>query len=495
MGQLFFRTLIGLAAGLLAWGLCEPFKPADLLDPGWAMWSLIYIFSLGLFIGLAVGGASGYSKGSRGHLLREAGLGALFSVIGCGIAISVASFVERSFGLHSSMNPSIIERLVLMIPLGLFMGAGVGAATLSVTGLAQGAIGGMIAGIVAGLLFNPISQALGYMILIAQHATTGEVGAPGRALLGALLGSLIALFVGLAQRVMRSAWLRLNLGRNEGKEWIIDRPQFLIGRSELANVPLFGDASIAPQHAYIIKHGNDYLIADPGGSPAGVLLNGQRVNQQALLFNGAAIQVGQTVLQFLLKSGQGHAPVGQVYNPYAAQQGAPQMPGMAAAQPYQPQPMQHPGMPTQGMPTQGMPTQGMQPTQAYGGYPQQPTAMQPTQNLQPTMLPGQGMQPTMMSMPAAAAGPSLVAIDGPLAGNRFPIGPGVELGRASQAVPMGYDTEASRRHASVAPSATGIMVQDLGSTNGTFVNNQRVQAVEARPGDLIKIGKTTFRIE
>jgi pSer/pThr/pTyr-binding forkhead associated (FHA) protein len=36
---------------------------------------------------------------------------------------------------------------------------------------------------------------------------------------------------------------------------------------------------------------------------------------------------------------------------------------------------------------------------------------------------------------------------------------------------------------------------DLGSTNGTYVNGQRVLSATLKPGDLVRIGATTFRVE
>ena len=89
----------------------------------------------------------------------------------------------------------------------------------------------------------------------------------------------------------------------------------------------------------------------------------------------------------------------------------------------------------------------------------------------------------------------LAAVDGPLVGQRFPVRGPLELGRESPSVPMSFDTGASRRHASVVPGPAGLFVSDLNSTNGTFVNGQRVQTANAGPGDLIKIGATTFRVE
>jgi len=48
--------------------------------------------------------------------------------------------------------------------------------------------------------------------------------------------------------------------------------------------------------------------------------------------------------------------------------------------------------------------------------------------------------------------------------------------------------DASRRHAEIAGGPDGFTVSDLGSTNGTFVNNRRIQKHALQPGDRIEIG-------
>jgi len=86
-------------------------------------------------------------------------------------------------------------------------------------------------------------------------------------------------------------------------------------------------------------------------------------------------------------------------------------------------------------------------------------------------------------------------LDGPLTGQRFPITMPLELGRESQQVSLAFDSSASRRHTRIDPQGTQVSVSDLGSTNGTFINGQRVTNGIAKSGDIIKVGATSFRIE
>jgi len=73
----------------------------------------------------------------------------------------------------------------------------------------------------------------------------------------------------------------------------------------------------------------------------------------------------------------------------------------------------------------------------------------------------------------------------------------ITLGRgANNDVPLGDDEFASARHARIEPRRDGVYVEDVGSTNGTFVNGIRL-ARERRlqPGDVVRVGETDLRYE
>ncbi len=90
--------------------------------------------------------------------------------------------------------------------------------------------------------------------------------------------------------------------------------------------------------------------------------------------------------------------------------------------------------------------------------------------------------------------PCLVVFYGKNLGKRhFLDKPELILGR-SDSTNIQIDQEsASRQHAKVLTDNGRAKLYDLGSTNGTFVNDQRIENVELRDGDLVRIGQTIFK--
>lgn len=69
----------------------------------------------------------------------------------------------------------------------------------------------------------------------------------------------------------------------------------------------------------------------------------------------------------------------------------------------------------------------------------------------------------------------------------------VILGRGSAATVRIDDPGLSRRHCRVSLTPQGLLIQDLDSSNGSFVNGQRISTQYLRPGDEISIGQTVMR--
>jgi diguanylate cyclase (GGDEF)-like protein len=88
----------------------------------------------------------------------------------------------------------------------------------------------------------------------------------------------------------------------------------------------------------------------------------------------------------------------------------------------------------------------------------------------------------------------LVVIYGQSIGRRFRMKRGeVLIGRSSQAHIQIDHESVSRRHATVNVGEQRASVQDLGSTNGTYVNDEPVTERVLKDGDLIKVGRTILK--
>lgn len=91
--------------------------------------------------------------------------------------------------------------------------------------------------------------------------------------------------------------------------------------------------------------------------------------------------------------------------------------------------------------------------------------------------------------------PCLILVSGPNLGEVFPVvGDELSIGRAPPADIQVVDEGMSRRHARLCREGEGIVLEDLGSRNGTFCNGVRVTRHELRDGDKIQVGaRTVFR--
>jgi hypothetical protein len=71
------------------------------------------------------------------------------------------------------------------------------------------------------------------------------------------------------------------------------------------------------------------------------------------------------------------------------------------------------------------------------------------------------------------------------------------IGRdATSGIRLERDEFVSARHARIEPRPEGAMVDDLGSTNGTFVNGAKVKRAKlAKVGDVIKVGATELQVQ
>jgi hypothetical protein len=79
--------------------------------------------------------------------------------------------------------------------------------------------------------------------------------------------------------------------------------------------------------------------------------------------------------------------------------------------------------------------------------------------------------------------------------NRRPLGPVVTIGRRPDNTIVIDSPAASSHHACVTLEGQDFILEDLGSTNGTFVNDARVSRQTLRHGDVVRIGDHTLEFD
>jgi predicted component of type VI protein secretion system len=94
------------------------------------------------------------------------------------------------------------------------------------------------------------------------------------------------------------------------------------------------------------------------------------------------------------------------------------------------------------------------------------------------------------------AGLTLEIVEGAQAGRQVQLESVVDIGRdTSLPLHLDDDAQVSRRHARVTAQGGQAVVEDLGSTNGTYVNDQPIHSPRPiGPGDQIRIGLTVIEL-
>ncbi len=494
--RILLGVLYGAAGGFLGFLLQERFVAHDpvLQTPIREMLRLGAM--VGGMLGLAIGAVEGTAVNSPRLILRGTILGLIIGAIGgmFGVYFGSMAFNLALFGKDPNVlvqrsnlldfSHAVLARAIGWTFLGAFPGLAAGAATLSWKRAKHGLVGGLIGGFLGGFVFDLAATLLGPMqgmAAAAEGRTIVEIGGPSRAIGFTVIGALTGLFIGLVEEFFKQAWVRVLAGRNEGKDYIISKPLAVIGRDERADVPVFGDPSLSPQHAAIKMENHRHVLLD-GGSSLGTVVNGQRVQQQLLLKDGDMIQLGQARLLFREK-----ATASKIGRPAVDEPKLPQASGPVS------------------MPAHLCPFCGAQKDAAGNCLCTVPGGAQPGMASVPQPMPSYG-QPPDSGMAAGyggavgvavGTGTRLAALEGPYAGSSFTLMPtATSIGRdQARDVALTNDTTVSRSHAHINNEGGQHVLYDDGSSNGTFVNGVRITVQTLAPGDVIQFGSSKFRYE
>lgn len=245
----------------------------------------LWVFSLRRFVSIALRVATAVMVGMMGGLL--------------GGLVSQALYGWKEFGAFLVFGWTITGFLI-GVSLGVFdllsslvRGQDPGAALRKILkGILGGTLGGIVGGILSLLLLSGWTKLLrGFGGDPDVESRLWSPSAWGFVALGACIGLLI----GLAQVILKEAWLKVEAGFRKGREVILSKPEVTIGRAETCDIGLFGDPQIEKLHARIRQQGNRHVLIDEG---AGTYVNDELIHGSHLLHSGDTIRLGNCVLRF-----------------------------------------------------------------------------------------------------------------------------------------------------------------------------------------------------
>ncbi len=243
----------------------------------------------------------------------------------------------------------------------------------------------------------------------------------------------------------------------DGREYVITGASLVFGREAGCDVVVPGK-DVSRQHAEIVQTPKGYLLVD--SSTNGTFVNEERVEGQRILARADVIRLGDDQFRF-------YADVAP------ATASPPTPPGPAASPPQAVPPASPPGAPQAGPP---------------------PGA---TDRLRHTV---HGLEAFVPASPRAAAGGSLASFlvrSGGLVGQRLAVKtPVANIGRADYNDLVVPDPSVSTSHAKLQRREGVWVLVDLDSTNGTFVDGERVKGeAPLAPGATVRFGDVQLVFE
>jgi hypothetical protein len=157
----------------------------------------------------------------------------------------------------------------------------------------NGLIGGAFGGILGGVIYVLTDDKLKAFFESKPYDALWTPSSWGFVILGMCIGLLI----GLAQVILKEAWLKVEAGFRPGREQILSKQVITIGRAERCDIGLFGDAQVEKVHCKIVRKGDDYILTDEG-TASGTYVNDERVDGPRTLRSGDRIRLGRCVLRF-----------------------------------------------------------------------------------------------------------------------------------------------------------------------------------------------------
>jgi hypothetical protein len=247
----------------------------SLVDSLWNLsWAQLPRIALRLGVAALVGCVAGLLGGIIGQALYSWTQWEAFYVLGWTLT---GLLIGASVGFYEVLTGAALQKDLN------------GAVKKLIKVLVGGALGGLIGGVLSWVLKETFSA-------LFQGRDVNDLWGP-TAWGFVALGACIGLLIGLAQVILKEAWIKIEIGRRAGREMFLTRERTTIGRAEACDIGLFGDNQIEKLHARILLLGNRYYVEDQQ-TPAGTYVNDQPALGRVALRSGDRIRVGNSVLCF-----------------------------------------------------------------------------------------------------------------------------------------------------------------------------------------------------
>jgi hypothetical protein len=299
---IYFCMICGGWAAFVVWGLAEVL---DLFNVAGGNTSKIFKATvtgalLGLFIAAIIG--------LLDAILNSVGFARVVRTLVClGVGL-VGGAIGAGFGqaLNVAIGGSVTQTIGWAIA-GIAIGASIGVFDIlravttraplrqSIRKLVNGVIGGALGGVLGGVALVTLSTGFAAVAKLVDK-DVDSMHSP-RAIGLVILGMCIGLLIGLAQVVLKEAWVKVEAGFRPGREMMLTKPETTVGRAEGVDIAMFGDKDCEKLHAKIVLKSGRYYLVD-NGTPGGTFLNGERISGPAPLKSGDLIQCGRSTLRF-----------------------------------------------------------------------------------------------------------------------------------------------------------------------------------------------------
>ncbi len=324
--------------------------------------------------------------------------------------------------------------------MGAAIGVGLGFVRRDMLQAARGAMGGALGGFIGGFVFDGLTS-----------ISDAGGGSFSRFVGQIIMGALIALLMRVVQDAMKDAWLLgISSGAYEGKEYPLNTARVSVGRDESNAIALFRDTKLPAKLGALVSQNGQWFWQGEA-----IQINGV-ARENAPIAPGDTLKIGATQFRFQSKSNKSNAPT------------------------YQPPPI---ASPIYVPPPANPPAPANAPTVAGWSSPTAATSTASVAANAPTI---RATMPTFAL--SSLQGKSLAIPD---------CEQPATIGRTESSAIVVADAGVSSRHAQLHWRSGALQITDLGSTNGTFVNGEKLAPNVARRlnvGDRVRLGKLDFAL-